>query len=216
MFSARYEAQEEAKASMIMAQEHAKWYFDLNHRKVPFKVGDKVMIKGKDIHFHVKRPLSDKLVAKQHGPFVITHQYGEATFRLNLTYRYKDRHPVFHVQKLIPYKTDQIGNREPERPPPLDIEDDEDSTDPIYEIEKIVDSSIVKDKQGNKHVRFTVRWKGYTDEEDQYKSLWQLRGAKDLIRDYIKAHPDADLPKSLTNDNPRPKVTVRRSTWNKN
>jgi hypothetical protein len=134
MFEARSQAQEEAKASMLMAQEHAKWYFDQNHRTVPFKVGDKVWIKGKDIKIHLKKPLSDKLAAQKHGPFEITDQYGEATFRVKLTKKYESRHPVFHAQKLIMHQEDTIGDRNPSEPGPLDF-DDQDK--PIYEIDRI-------------------------------------------------------------------------------
>jgi hypothetical protein len=219
MFDARYEAQEEAKAWMVMAQEQAKWYYDLNHQKVPFKIGNKVWIKGKDIKIHMKKPLSDKLAAKQHGPFVITHQYSAATFRVDLTYKYWKRHPVFHAQKLIPHNKDRIGNHEPSKPPPLDIEDNEDSKDPIYELEKVVNSEVIEDSKQNKHVCFEVKWKGYSNKENQYKTLWQLCGAKDLVCDYIKKNPNVPLPVSLTDNTPRdpPKPTpeMRQSNRNK-
>ena len=49
LFRDRTEAREQAKASIALAAERMKWYFDLHKSKVPFKVGDKVMLKGKDL-----------------------------------------------------------------------------------------------------------------------------------------------------------------------
>jgi len=40
----RYKAQEQAKAALELAAERMKWYYDKNVQKVPFKVGDKVML----------------------------------------------------------------------------------------------------------------------------------------------------------------------------
>jgi hypothetical protein len=211
MFEARSQAQEEAKASMLMAQEHAKWYFDQNHRTVPFKVGDKVWIKGKDIKIHLKKPLSDKLAAQKHGPFEITDQYGEATFRVKLTKKYESRHPVFHAQKLIMHQEDTIGDRNPSEPGPLDFDDQD---EPIYEIDRIVDSKIVggDDDDSPQKVMFQVRWLGWTDEEDRWLDLFELKDAKDAVRDYIRKNPDAPLPRSLTDS--RPRVRRQRRTRN--
>jgi hypothetical protein len=194
MFADRQEAQEEAKASMVMAQEHAKWYFDQHHSKVPFKVGDWVMIRGKDIHIHLKRPLSDKLAAKQHGPFQITHQYGGATFKVALTPRYKLRHPVFHAQKFIPHHKDTIGDRNPEEPEGEEVEEGEDLE---YEVEAIVNSKVERGK-----VKYEVKWKGYTTQHNMWRPLWMLRSCQKLIKEFHAKNPDAPQPISMTNATP--------------
>jgi hypothetical protein len=194
MFADRQEAQEEAKASMVMAQEHAKWYFDQHHSKVPFKVGDMVMIRGKDIHIHLKKPLSDKLAAKQHGPFKIVQQYGGATFRVELTPKYKLRHPVFHAQKFIPHHKDNIGNRNPEEPEGEVVEEGEDVE---YDVEKIEDSKVINGK-----VKYLVKWTGYSDQHNLWQPLWTLRRCHDKIKEFHAKNPDAPQPISMTNATP--------------
>jgi hypothetical protein len=200
MFEARSQAQEEAKASMLMAQEHMKWYFDQNHSKVPFKVGDKVWIKGKDIKLHLKKPLTDKLAAKQHGPFEILEQYDDVTFRVKLLKRYEGRHPVFHAQKLILHHEDLIGKREPRKPGPVEFDDKD---EPYYEVEKIVDLRIVEDDEGKQHVEFQVKWEGYPNEENRWVELWELKGMSKLVKEFSKNNPNAPFPKSIRDDTPR-------------
>ena len=50
LLSDRAEAREQAHASLKLAAEHMKWYFDIHKSSVPFKIGDKVMLKGHDLH----------------------------------------------------------------------------------------------------------------------------------------------------------------------
>ena len=56
-----------------------KWYYDQHKQEVQFKVGDKVLIRGKDLRVKVS---NDKLSAKNFGPYDIIEQLGPVTFRL--------------------------------------------------------------------------------------------------------------------------------------
>jgi len=44
----RYEALEQAKATLTLAVERMKWYYNKKVQSVPFKVGDKVLLNLKD------------------------------------------------------------------------------------------------------------------------------------------------------------------------
>jgi hypothetical protein len=81
LFHNRAEAQEQAKAAIVVAAERAKWYFDLHKSKVPFRVEDKVLLKGRDLHVKVS---SAKLAAQNYGPYEIIEQPGPVTFKLKL------------------------------------------------------------------------------------------------------------------------------------
>jgi hypothetical protein len=68
--------------------------------------------------------------------------------------------------------------------PPGPVEDNR-STDgegEVYEIERIVDH---KPKQG-KIERYLVRWVGYGPKDDQWKTVKELKHAKELIKEYME------------------------------
>ncbi len=54
-----------------------KWYYDQYKSQVPFKVGDKVLLKGKDLKI---KQSAAKLSAKNFGPYDIVKQVGPADF----------------------------------------------------------------------------------------------------------------------------------------
>lgn len=59
--------------SLTMTAEHMKWYYDQHKLEVPFKVGDKVLLKGKDMQICAS---SAKLPARHYGPYGIVEQLG--------------------------------------------------------------------------------------------------------------------------------------------
>ena len=44
LFAHQAEAQEQAQASLTLAAERFKWYYDLHHGEIPFHVGDRVLL----------------------------------------------------------------------------------------------------------------------------------------------------------------------------
>ena len=73
-----------------------KWYYDQYQSQVPFKVGDKVLLKRKDLKI---KQSAAKLSAKNFGPYKIVKQVGPVDFKLQLPPQNKV-HPVFHASKL--------------------------------------------------------------------------------------------------------------------
>jgi hypothetical protein len=41
---------------------------------------------------------------------------------------------------------------------------------------------------------FLVRWKGYADHESTWLPVENLTYCPDLLRDYLRGHPDCDQP----------------------
>ena len=166
-----------------------KWYYDQHKQEVQFKVGDKVLIRGKDLRVKVS---NDKLSAKNFGPYDIIEQLGPVTFRLRLPAQMRV-HPVFHASKLIPYHADVIGNRNPSNPPPIEVEGYDE-----YEVEKILDSRVHRG-----WVQYLVKWLGYDESEATWEPLRNVRDhAQDIIREFHIQHPNAPQPISMSN--PRP------------
>ena len=187
LFDNRIEAQEQAKAALTLAAERAKWYFDLHKQDVTFKVGDKVLLKGADIHI---KP--SKLAARNYGPFDIVDQLGPVTFELKLPRSYKV-HPVYHASKLLPYHEDTIGNRQPNKPGQVEFEEQ-----PVdYEVESIIDTRIERGK-----IQYLIKWKHYDDSENTWEPMHHLKHALSTLKEYHRNHPEAPHPISWTNATP--------------
>ena len=131
IFKDRKEAREQAQSALVLAADNAKWYFDEHKKEVPFKVGDFVLLKGKNLHAKVQTP---KLAAKNYGPYEIIEQLGPLVFKLKLP-RSMRIHPVFNARVLLPYHKDTISNRNPDRPPAVEVEGDYE-----FEVDEILDS----------------------------------------------------------------------------
>ena len=62
-----------------LATEQMKWYYDQAIQKVPFKVGDKVLLSLKDYQKTMKA-----LTPKYEGPFEIIEKLSPVTFKLKM------------------------------------------------------------------------------------------------------------------------------------
>ena len=164
LFAHRSEAQEQAKAALEVSASRMKWYFDEKKGEVPFKVGDLVLLKGKDLRVKVK---SAKLGTQNFGPYKVLQKLGPVTFRLELPKQMKV-HPVFHASKLIMYHQDTVANREPPKPPAIEIEGE-----PEFEVEEILDSKVVRGR-----VQYLVKWKGYDHSDDTWEPRTNLTNAE--------------------------------------
>ena len=147
------------------------------------------MLKGKDLKI---KGSSDKFAARNYGPFTIASQPNPLSFRLELPPQMKV-HPVFHASKLIPYHEDEIGNRKPPEPGPIEVEGHDE-----YELERILDSRVHRG-----WVQYLVKWKGYDISEATWEPLTHLRDhAQEAIKDFHVEHPEAPQPTSMTNARP--------------
>jgi hypothetical protein len=171
---------------MTSAANRAKWYFDQHKQEVPFKVGDKVWMKGADIHV---KPT--KLMACNYGPYTILDQLGPVTFKLQLPRQMKV-HPVFHTSKMIPHHKDEIGNRTSTKPDSVEVEGQ-----PEWEVEEIINSQVFCCK-----VQYLVKWVGYNDSENSWEPLHNLNHAIESLEDFHNLHPSAPKPTSWTNTTP--------------
>ena len=111
----RQQAQEHAKAALKLAAERMKWYYDQGVQKVPFKVGDKVLIDLRNYQTSGR-----KLVARYQGPLEIVDKLSPVTFKVKWPPRWTKMHPVFHASKLIPYNEATIpGQKGPVAQPEM-------------------------------------------------------------------------------------------------
>ena len=93
------------------------------------------------------------------------------------------KHPVFHIDKLYPYKGTKVNGLLPEEPGPIELEDED---EPEYEVDKILDSQIRW-----RRLEYKVRWKGYDQSHDSWQPVGNLKNAKRSINAFHKKHPNA-------------------------
>lgn len=172
---------EEVHASLKLANEKTKEFYDRHHRDTPqWDKGDKVWLSHENVE--TDRP-SRKLSHQQLGPYEIVEKIGSHAYRLKLPASMKI-HNVFHVSLLQATRPDDFG-REPARPPPVVTPDHEEE----YEVDQILNS-----RRYRRQFQYLVRWKGYGPEDDTWEPKEGLKKSRAVINDFHRANPDALRP----------------------
>lgn len=180
----RFEAQEQAKAALALAAERIKWYYDKNIQKVPFSVGDKVMLDLRDYQTSGR-----KLNPCYEGPFEIIEKLSEVTFRLKWPDRLNKIHPVFHASKLVPYTQSEIPGQKPVLPPPEMINGHKE-----WEVESI--ESVRTRRYCNKtKLQYLVKWRG--SNETTWEPEGNLTHCKEALDDFYRRNPNTIWPVSI-------------------
>src|SRR5439155_19764400 len=130
-----------------VAQNQQARYYDAKHKRVEYKVGDKVWLLSSNIH---TQRLSKKLDWKRLSPYLILERIGTQAYRLQLPPSLRI-HPVFHISLLDRYNKSDIPGRIQPTPPPVVVENQLE-----YEVEEILDSRLMHNR-----LLYLVKWKGY-------------------------------------------------------
>jgi hypothetical protein len=179
----RLNAQEHAKAALVLAAERMKWYYDKYVQEVPFKVGDKVRIDLRDY-----QKTERALQPRWEGPFEIVEKLSDLTFRLKLPAKFAAIHPVFNASKLKPNTESEIEGQRVDPPPPTLVKGVEE-----YDVEKILQHR----KRGNT-TQYLVRWKGFTASDDTWEPTSNLKNAQKAIQEYKAKGFDAPAKRKST------------------
>jgi hypothetical protein len=134
-------------------------------------------------HINTTRP-SKKLDAKRIGPYEVTERINANAYRLRLPHTMK-LHDVFHVS-LLDKSTPPTAEQTPAEPDPVIVDD---STEPEWEAERVIDSRMRYTK-----LQYHVQWAGY----DYIRTSWEpaeyLANAPDLVAEFHKAYPEKPRP----------------------
>ncbi|KAJ8324255.1 hypothetical protein O5D80_8742 [Batrachochytrium dendrobatidis] len=163
------------KENLEKAKSDYKHFSDRNKVAEPvFTPGELVWLLARNIK--TTRP-SKKLDYQRLGPFRVIEPIGTLAYRLELP---KDIriHPVFHVSLLEKHQQNEFADRQIIPPPPVIVENHLE-----YEVEKILDSKIVK---GQLH--YLVDWKGYTINDRSWEPVENI-SAPDKLAEFHSANP---------------------------
>jgi Chromo (CHRromatin Organisation MOdifier) domain len=185
------EVHQHCKEQLEKTRDKMSKYFDPKRTPAPpFKIGDKVMLDGRNLK--TKRS-SKKLDHKMHGEFTITKLIGTHAVQLQLPKTMKC-HNVFHVSLLEPYRASTIKGRQQSPPSPVIIDGMEE-----YEVERILWSEKRKAKRGKKWwVEYLVKWKGYPLGESSWETINAFQGGADhFVHRFHLDNPEAPKDPSL-------------------
>ncbi|KAM7222641.1 hypothetical protein V8F06_002135 [Rhypophila decipiens] len=192
---------EDARLAMDFAAAAAKRRYDGKHKPVNFEVGDTVYLRlHKGYSLPGKPPR--KYSQQRSGPWKVVRKVGRLAYELDFPVNSRV-HPVVSVAHLSPTPggNDPFG-REVVLPGP--VQDEQGSGEEggeLYELERVVDHKENK----NGLFKYLVKWLGYGNEHNVWRTEWQLRNAKDLIEDYWKRHNKRNAEPETTREVPPPK-----------
>ncbi|GBE89916.1 Transposon Tf2-6 polyprotein [Sparassis crispa] len=135
-----------------------------------FTLGQKVWLDSRNLKVNYA---SRKIAPKREGPFEIVEVIGPANYRLKLPKTWRV-HSVFHAALLSPYRENDIHGPNYMNPPP-DVVDNEEE----YEVE-----AILNHKTYRGHLRYLVKWKGYSSAENSWEPTHNLQNAKQILDAY--------------------------------
>jgi len=172
----------QASETMKSAQDKQKEQADKNRRETPnWEVGDLVFVSTENF----KR--FNKLKEKFIGPFKIIEKLSNVSYRIELPVKYQV-HNVFHSSLLrSSYENDSemFPNRTVINVQPPAVKSVNNDEEDEWEIEKLIDRRRKKNR-----IEYLVRWKGWSSEYDEWKTVDQLKNARRLMRDYDQENLD--------------------------
>jgi hypothetical protein len=111
----------DAEAALRLSKKRMQTDVEQCMKPYKFNVGDKVWLQAKQIKVHQQ---SSKLGPKQLGPFEVTEVRSDVDYKLALPPALRV-HDVFHVDRLSPYKGNEVNGQVPPPPEPITIEGEE-------------------------------------------------------------------------------------------
>jgi hypothetical protein len=177
-----------AKDCLMFAQMRQERSYNRKHIPTEFEEGEEVLINPHSLELLKKiTGTGKKLLPKFDGPFLITDKISPVTYRLNLSSNY-EIHPVLNIEHLEKYHRSppELGPR-----PTLPVMRDADKAPKEdVEVEKIVGERWRR-RKGKRIHYYKVRWKGYSEADDSWKTLRDIAAPK-----LIKAWHEEQYKKS--------------------
>jgi hypothetical protein len=184
----------DAEAALRLSKKQMQTDVEQRMKPYKFNIGDKVWLQAKQIKVHQQ---SAKLGPKQLGPFKVTEVRSDIDYKLALPPALWI-HDVFHVDRLSPYKGNEVNGQVPPPPEPVTVEGEEE-----YEVDHIRDSKLF-----GHTLKYLVRWTGYGEGEDTWEPAKNLEHAQDKVLEFYSKNPGsprklaANLYASLPWQNP--------------
>jgi len=176
------ERHEETRVVLVKSQKEMKRQADRSRKEAEeYRVGDKILISTKDFSMELMKRVTKKLTEKFIGPYVVRKIVSENAVELELPALLRV-HPVVNVRRLVKYR-EQVEEQKKIPPPPVEVDGEKE-----YEVEEILDR---QERRGK--MRYLVKWKGYTAEENTWEGLENLKNAREKIEEFEKGRFEEEI-----------------------
>jgi len=122
-----------------------------------------------------------KLTEKFIGPYVVRKIVSENAVELELPASLRI-HPVVNIRKIMKYR-EQVEGQKKISPPPVKVDGEKE-----YKVEEILDR---QERRGK--MRYLVKWKGYTVEENTWEGLENLKNAMEKVEEFEKRRFEEEI-----------------------
>ncbi|MCO5595463.1 hypothetical protein L7F22_049506 [Adiantum nelumboides] len=170
------------RETLQKSQERQKKAADRHRRDLKLKENDWVLLRFEKARLRKKKGkerLYPKLSMRYYGPFQITEQINDVSFRLRLPDTWKI-HNAFHVSLLKPFRGDVPDKGEPDEQP--EVEENE----KILVPEQILAHKDTKTK-GKVRRRFLVKFKNYPALDAKWMEEEDLADTPQIVKLYLEA-----------------------------
>ena len=146
-----------------------------------YRVGDKILISTKDFSMELRKRAMKKLMEKFIGPYMVKKIVSENAVELELPAVLRI-YLVVNVRRVVKYK-EQVKGQKKIPPPPVKV-----AGEKKYEVEGILDRQEKKGK-----MKYLVKWKGYTAEENMWERLENLKNTREKIEEFEKGRFEEEI-----------------------
>jgi len=146
-----------------------------------YRVGDKVLISTKDFSMELMKRITKKLMEKFIRLYVVRKIVSENVVELELPASLRI-HPVVNVRRIVKYRK-QVEGQKKIPLPPVEIAGEKE-----YKVEEILDR---QERRGK--MKYLVKWKEYTAEENTWKGLENLKNTMKKIEEFEKERFEEEI-----------------------
>jgi len=173
---------EEVRVVLVKSQEEMKRQADRNRKEAEeYRLGDKILISMKNFLMELMKRAMKNLTEKFIGPYVVKKIVSENTVELKLPVLLRI-HLVVNMRRIVKYR-EQVEGQKKILLPPVKVAGEKE-----YEVEEILDR---QEKRGK--IKYLVKWKGYTVEENTWKGLENLKNAMKKVEEFEKRRFEEEI-----------------------
>ncbi|CAI7854072.1 unnamed protein product, partial [Closterium sp. NIES-54] len=165
-----------ARTSILNAQAKQTHYANTHRKDIRFKVGDQVLLSTDHLPL-LRKGTTRKLAPRFIGPFTVTRVLSPVNYRLQLP-SYMKIHPVFHVQRLRPFRAPSHDCPATRQLPPMF-----EGSPGLFEV-----ASIAAHRDTPHGREFLVHWKDQPASEDSWEPEIHLDRASTAVNRYLTSH----------------------------
>ena len=174
-------ARSEARDALILAQAHQQRAYNQGRLIKEFEVGDKVVLNVDSLELlRAVKGRGRKLLMKYEGPFEIIRKLSPVSYQVRLPASY-GMHPILNIAHLERYEESprEFGER-----PKKSLEREDFDLLEEFEVEKIIDQSTRRGRNGKRIPIFKTRFVGYDPDDTEWLTQSQLRNAPEKMAEW--------------------------------